>query len=118
MGCWLAGGQLLWRARVDTGCGGHRRCGVHDPLLVFACAAPPSPAGHWGAGRTSDLSLLSAVKSAFPAQAIVLAETAYPWGGQEPAGSEFPYTPAGQASFIAALLASAHANGLAGVAWW
>ena len=55
----------------------------------------------------------------FPSDSLArAAETAYPWGGQETPGSEFPWTPAGQATFQRTMFQRAHDAGLGGVAWW
>jgi len=72
----------------------------------------------WGAGNTSNVRLLGAVAAAFPGKRITLAETAYPHQDGSP-GGQFPYTPAGQAAFLSALIGEVRAQPWGGgVAYW
>lgn len=73
---------------------------------------------NWGAGNTTNVRLLAAVAAAFPTKRITLAETAYPYKDGQP-GGEFPYTPAGQAAYLSALLGEVQAQSWGGgVAYW
>jgi arabinogalactan endo-1,4-beta-galactosidase len=72
----------------------------------------------WGAGHTANLRRLAPVLAAFPGKALLLAETAYAYEGQAPAGSEFPFSPEGQAAYMRAVLQEVKAVGGSGVAWW
>jgi arabinogalactan endo-1,4-beta-galactosidase len=82
---------------------------------------------HWGAGNTTNAAHLDDLAALLPGVSLVLAETAYPHeGGPAPAGSEFPYTPAGQLDYLESL--AGVVRGVAkkiggsvktvGVAWW
>jgi arabinogalactan endo-1,4-beta-galactosidase len=56
---------------------------------------------HWGAGPTTNIARLGAVRAAFPDKQIFLAECSWPYQGAASPGDEFPVSRDGQVSFSA-----------------
>ena len=74
---------------------------------------------NWGAGPSTNVAKLAAVRDAFPDKAILLAETSWPYQGGGSPWDEFPRTPAGQAAYARSVAAQVRAlAGGAGLAWW
>jgi len=73
----------------------------------------------WNAsGPTGEETLSTSLRTQFPNKHVLMAETSYPWQGNNPPPGEYAATPEGQCQFWTDTITIASGSGWLGVSWW